>query len=175
MAAYAWTGFFEWYFFREDLHLYPIPIINSGLAVGILLTVSFVALVIVALRGSSRAHRVMIESAVVLVLSTPIGGLSLVRDVNIGLDKSVPWEIRAKVLGTYEQEYKDHKDRRNYAYYLEVNAPRNSTEIYLPNRIRISGLKYAELSNARFVTITIGKGFLNYSWYKKIEGHAVPN
>jgi hypothetical protein len=169
MSAYAWTGFAEWQFFREDVHLSPFLVIRFGIILGTLVTFLFVVFVILILRKSSRAHRVIIESALVLGLSIPIAGIQIVSDVNTGFDKKQPTWVEANVVRLYEQVHRGRKGRRYYTYHLDIDPISEPVEFEIPRHIEISRNKYNELLNSQAVTLTIGKGYLNYRWYKNIE------
>lgn len=168
-SAYAWTGFAEWQFFREDVHLSPFLVMRFGLIAGTLITLVFIAAILVILQKSSRAHRVIIESAVVLGLSIPVAGIQIVSDLNTNFDKRQPLRVEAKVARLYEQEHRGRRGTRYHTYHLDIDPMSEQTEIELPRHIEISRNKYNQLLNTQTVTLTIGKGYLNYPWYKEIE------
>lgn len=169
IAAYSWLGFGEFYMFTEDVHLSPFLITGFGLFVGALATLLLVGIIFFSLRGSSRSHRIIIESAIVLGMSIPMGGIQLVSDLNTSLDKSNPAIVEARVIRLYEQRHRGRKGRVYYTYHLDIELISETTEFNIPRHIEIDHSKFIELGGAQAVTLTIGRGYLKYPWFKKIE------
>lgn len=169
IASYAVAGFIEWAFVSEDVHLSPEPIIIQGLLLGVFFALVLVVAVIILMRGSSRGHRIIVESLFVLVLSLPMGGVHLIGDLNRAFDKSNPYIIQAKVESLYQQEHKGRKGRKYYTYHLHVLPISVPPELSLPRHIQISSSLYSNLRKDAYIEIKVGHGYLNHKWYQSIE------
>jgi len=71
---------------REDYHVRPHDVIPVGLAAAAGMFAILLGLIVLWMRGSSRGHRVIVESALVLLLGLPVTGIQIVGDTNRALD-----------------------------------------------------------------------------------------
>ena len=86
ILSYAFAGIFEFTMNDESLYLYPWNLFYHGLKFGGVIALGLLIFIYVIFNGSSRGHRIMMESFVLLGLSIPTAGISLVSDLNIHLD-----------------------------------------------------------------------------------------
>lgn len=170
IAGYAIGAAVEVFWAQEDSHLEKLAVWKTG---GIVAGVAFcVLLLVIALwmRGSSRGHRVIIESAIVLLLGLPITSVQVVSDTNRSFDDSPPTVVET----TFSQcEIREHRGRRrkSYSYHLHVNAPVEAPAPALPSTIQISRdlCSAANASSDDVVTIALGGGRWGIRWYRWIR------
>lgn len=168
IAGYAWFAYPQFFIFREDVHLAQYPIMRDGLLAGVLLALSLVSIIVFFLRGSSRGHRIIVESIFLLALSIPVSGIQLVTDINTNLDRSEPWIVRSKIERVYEQEHRGRRGRRYYTYHMDIQ-PVAHDKVDVPLSIQVSSSDYRKLQQAGMVEIEIGQGRLKHPWFKAIR------
>lgn len=169
LAAYAVAGFIEWSVIKEDVHVKAGLVATTGLLVGVALALAIFACLFLFLRKSSRGHRVLIESAVVLGLSLPVGGIQAVSDVNTQLDRGAPKTVLATITNLYEREHRGRRRRRWYSYHMHIQPQIAGVE--LPEHIRINRGVFDEAiaRNSKSVLISVGPGSLGFAWYHSIR------
>ncbi len=168
LAAYAYSTFFEWQFFQEDIHLHAMPLFKQGLALGLVITLFLFALITLLLRNSSRGHRILVESFLVLFCSIPVGGIGLIADINTHFDKSEAIVVEGKVIDVYKQL---HRRRRStyYTYHLHVDVSAKTSEIEIPRNINVSYDTFSKFKIGDTAILSIGKGYLKHPWFKSIQ------
>src|SRR5262245_37571899 len=87
IVAYA-AGSFAEMVSPPPHHVHVGRLLLFGIAAGLAIAAAGVALVYAIMRGSSRGHRLILESKIVLMLSLPVVGIQTVSDINRGLDTS---------------------------------------------------------------------------------------
>jgi len=119
-------------------------------------------------RGSSRGHRLIIESAVVLALGLPVAGIQIFDDLNRGLDSS---ELKIQAKGSECQRRvsissgRRGGSRTTINYWLHVSG--SAEGITLPSPVRFpETCEYAPRGTP--VTFAIGRGVLGAPWYRTI-------
>jgi hypothetical protein len=166
ILGYALGAVIESRVHHEDYHLWHSQVIKTGLvvaAVGFLVLVGVIALW---MRGSSRGHRVIVESAIVLLLGLPITAIQLVGDTNRALDNE-PGVRAERRLERCEQ--RRHRAKRSYfyTYHLwlvqtpELAGPRLPRAIEVPSEL--CGMPTTP------VHLTIGPGRWGIPWYREIR------
>lgn len=168
IAGYAIGAYIESGWEREDLHLAPFALWKTGLVVAAIAFGVLLLVIAMWMRGSSRGHRVIIESAVVLLLGLPIAGVQVVSDTNRSFDDS-PAQIAERTYSHCEVQESGRRRRRRYHYYLHVSP--SSEGPSLPERIEIERdlCTAANNSDDHTVTIAIGKGAWGHAWYRWIR------
>lgn len=169
LAAYALVGFFEFMMVKEDIHLYSKPLIHQGLLLGFVLAGGLFAIVILFLHRSSRAHHVLVESFLLLMISLPICGIDFIRDANIHFDKGPSVWAEAGIVNAYETEHRGRRGRKWYTYHLQVSPTSGSKEILLPPVIQVTQSVYSRHFTGSKVKIEIGRGWLNHPWYRSFQ------
>jgi len=170
LAAYAATSFFEGVYLKEqDLHLDHYPILRQGLWLGALLALALFLAIVFFLKGSSRGHRILVESFLVLGLSLPAGGLSLISDLNTHFDQSFPVVLDATVTDLYPQQHRGRRGRTWYTYHLYIDLKDEFSEFSIPRHIQISRSLYGRLNKGGSVKLEIGRGRLKHPWFRSIE------
>lgn len=169
LATYSFVSFFEWRTLTDDLYLDVYALIRQGLISGVFRSIFLIASVIYILRGSSKAHRVLVESILVLIISVPVGGISLISDININLDKQETVNVEAKLVDLYEREHRGRRGRRWYSYHISISPKSEPQEFHLPRNIRINSSLFQRLKVNEDIIIKIGQGKLNHPWIMSIE------
>ncbi len=164
---YSYLTFFDFYIFSEDIHLNQTALAIQGLTVGVFLALGLVLLIFFLLRGSSRGHRILFESLFVLGLSVPVGGVGLVGDLNISLDRSQPISVPSKIVNKYSQRHR-RKNRTYYTYHFVLSTENEPAGIHLPSMITVNYEDYSRMNQDQKVELVIKKGFLHHPWLRKI-------
>jgi hypothetical protein len=166
IAGYAIGTAVELFWAKEDYHLdraavWKFGLITSGVAFGILLLV-----IALWMRGSSRGHRIIVESAIVLLLSLPIASVQLVSDTNRSFDSSTAAVIETTFSECEIREHRGRRGRKSYSYHLHLNGPAT-----LPSKIETTRdlCNAARSSTDKAVQIAVGKGRWGMPWYRWIK------
>ncbi|MFN0253890.1 MAG: hypothetical protein ACKV2T_43905 [Kofleriaceae bacterium] len=168
VAGYAIGATVELFWAKEDYHLdraavWKLGLITSGVAFAILLLV-----IALWMRGSSRGHRIIVESAIVLLLALPISSIQVVSDTNRSFDGSAPVIIDTTYSECEIREHRGRRGRRSYSYHLYLNGPAT-----LPSKIEttreLCDAAIYSMNRNRNVQIAIGKGRWGLTWYRWIK------
>ena len=168
LTAYAAAGFFEGAAFREDYHLDSTALFQAGMLASAALVAGLFALAAALLKGSSRAHRWLVEIGLMLLLSAPIAGLQLVSDLNRGLDREASVDLACSLQRTEIREHRGRRGRRYYTYHFTLN-PCDGRGLPLPREIEVSASTYQGSAAGSAVTLRVGRGALGHPWYRSIE------
>lgn len=163
IAAYAAGGVIEAVANKEDYHLHRAPLIGYGLLVALLFFALVFSAVLLFLWGSSRGHRLVIESAILLALSLPVLGVQAVSDVNRGFDRAEP-SVVTRTIARAEHR----RSRRSSSYYIYLAPAPAGQGPALPDRIRVARATYARASAGRLAEVHVAPGFLGLPWYREI-------
>lgn len=169
LAAYAASGFFQWTITPEDVHLDQMALFRKGLWYGAGAAIILLVLVVALLRGSSRGHRVLVESALVLGLSLPIGGVGVVSDINTNFDKSQPVFVERTIYGTEKRKHTGRRGRTWYSYHLFLAPPEQEEVIPVPSNVQIPAEDFSVAYKGGRVRIEIGRGRLRLPWIRSLS------
>ncbi len=169
LAIYSIAGFSEFYFFEGDVHLTPFLVVRLGVIVGVGAALFLIFVIYLFMRGSSRSHRIIIESAMVLGISLPAGGFIAVSDINKNLDESEAHIVHAKVENIYMTEHRSRKRRTTYTYHMNISTQIEPDGIKIPTKIKISESLFSRLSVGSGVIIRVKEGYLHYPWFEDIS------
>lgn len=167
LATFAAISFLDWATALSDVYLYQWLLVSHGIRWGFFVAIVFLCFIAIFLKGSSRGHRILVESFIVLFLSLPVGGIGVVADINSFFDKSKSTIIEAKVTDFYRQE---HRSRRStwYTYHINVETVNSTNPMDLPRSIKVEQELYNKIRKDSMVRIEIGQGYLKHLWYKSI-------
>lgn len=168
IGAYAVFAAIELVFASMDSHVWRGGLLRQGVAFGLALGGAVLAGVWMAFRGSSRGHRVLIESWIVLLLSVPIAGVELVSDLNQGLDSAPSKRVERRIASTDFTSRRTRHGGRSYTYYVKPDSPGTSDGFLLPERIRVSREIY-EQAAGRTMVFEIAPGWLGHPWYRSMR------
>lgn len=169
VAAYSWTSYFGWAFGTGELHLNPFLLVVCGLILGMALLVFMVFLVAKFFKGSSRGHRIFIESIFVLGLSVPIAGISLFHDINTFYDNNLPVVIEVKVISLEEKIHRSRSNKTSKSYHLEIQNNPKLDPYKLKTKWKISSDQYNSIGSNQNVQFKIKPGRLFLPWIQSID------
>lgn len=187
IGFYSFGSLSDFIFHHTDLHLQLQPIINLGLEIYVVALILLALLIKFILSGSSRGHRIFIESALVFILCLPIACMQAVSDLNIYLDLRPTIIKDIKILGKWS-EYHSGRRYRYHSYHIKV-APEPSLpqlpEVITVDHTIYDSIDYREANNEEGqlyipeynwdykIPIEFGSGYFNIPWYKKINNIVV--
>lgn len=168
IAAYALAAFIEFTAIREDVYLDPARLITAGCLASLLLFLGLMALAVTLLRGSSRGHRFLAETGILLLLGLPLAGPQLVSDLNRAFDRFEPILIERRILRAEIEERRRRRGRRYKIYHLYLEPSRGAS-LPVSDHIRVAGPVFVKAAPGRVVRLRIGRGWLGHRWYRAIE------
>lgn len=167
VSGYAFMGFMELVTTRETLMLHWGQQVWLGLGLGLGLFAALISVIRTLFSGSSRGHRIIIESAILLFLSLPIAGILLIEDINIGLDTGPSIRVETTVRSMYSKRHKT-KSGHYYTYHARL-ASSEDDEVELPEEIAVSRSVFNSRSQNTNVELELGKGALGLPWLKSVR------
>ncbi len=168
IIGYAAAAFVELSAVHEDIHLEAGKLIQLGLlATGVLLA-TLMGLVILILRGSSKSHRLFVQSFLILALTLPMAGIQLVSDLNRELDTMPPEIIITKVIGKREVLHRGRRGRKYTTYHLTL-APAVQDHVSVPDDISVQSGLYRQLRDGANLKMTISPGYFKIPWFRSME------
>ena len=168
IGGYAIGAAIELAAVREDVHLATGPLWQTGILVALVGFLALLAVIVLWMRGSSRGHRVIVESVLVLLLALPVTSMQAVADTNRALDNAAPTIVER----TYTRcETRRHRSRRStrYSYHLYLSPPGNGDGPTLPSEIQITGSLCTAAQGSGVATMAIGPGRWGIPWYRWIR------
>lgn len=166
IAGYAIVAFFQMF---DDVgsHFDGFPLILSGLLVGLVASAVLIGIVISILERSSRSHRVLVESQIILFLSLSVIGIQTVADVNRRLDTAPPILVEAVVGEKWTTTTRSRRGGTRTRYHVHVTS-RGSLQI--PSPLQVPSGVYESLNPGTLITVEVGPGRLGYPFFKRMNG-----
>ncbi len=161
--AYAAGALLELTFNRVDYHVDSWQLLGPGLLAATILFGLLFGLVVALLRGSSRGHRILVEGAVLLVISVPVASVQTVSDLNRYLDSSETVVISREI-----ERAEVRRGRKSTAYYLVLAPVMGPSQVDLPSRIRVTRDVYSQATPGLALDLHLGRGWLGFPWYRRI-------
>jgi hypothetical protein len=124
-------------------------------------------LIVLLLRGSSRGHRILIESFLLLAVGLPISGMQAMSDFNISRDTSVPQQFEYRVVEKAKAR-STGRGVRTMTYYLKL-APVTAGAPAFRRDLQVNQPTYSRIREGGTVRITSGTGRLSIPWIARIE------
>jgi hypothetical protein len=168
-AGYAIVGLGEWLWNKQDVHIDSSQLMWTGVKLGGLLGAGLFTIVLLLLSGSSRSHRLLVESVLVISLSLPFGGIHLVSDLNRNLDRSPTVTINAEVSQVVERVHIGRRGSKSYSYHMYV-VRTDLNEFRLPSEIEVNYRVYQVTRANSKVPVVVGQGWLKQPWIKSVNG-----
>lgn len=170
MAGYAVTAFIEFAYVRaHDVHVHTSLVLAAGIGLGLAFAALGLALIVAILRRSSRSHRPIVESALVLGWALPLLGVQLASDLNLGLQGSQP-----PVLATVLVTEKNVQYRRRGADVYQLTIAEVQSRILLPTSINVPKDVFDSASVNQRMKLEIGIGGLGMPYYRSMNGLPIP-
>jgi len=151
---------------RTDI-LDPKLLFVACLVPTVLIIGAAVTLVLAWLIGSSRAHTVALEFALIGGMGIAMSTYSLAREANIEFDQKPASRYVLTHIDT-EDVISRRRGRERHRYYLLCSDWRTGREGY-PLRLQISPVTYRQLVGNESAAIYIRPGLLHFDWVEKIE------
>lgn len=169
MAGYAAVAVVDYWFHRHDQYLDRIRLITYGAVCAGIAGFGLLALIVLFLKRSSRSHRILLESGVLLALATPVLGVQLVADIDRAGVESSSIVVRSHVTNHWREEHRSRKKRRRwYSYHMRVSHVAGAVPI--SGEIEVTSEVFRTLADGAEIPIEIGRGRLGLHWYQSING-----
>lgn len=176
IAGYALGALLGYGVHNEDFHIWPSAVVWTGLQVALVALAALLGGIWLLMRGSSRGHRVVIESSIVLALGLPIAAIQAVGDSNRALD-----EAPARTLSVHASrcQVRTHGTRRKrYSYHALLTAePRSAPDApdapAMPADIEVSPELCGAIKPGSELELELGPGRWGIPWYRRIRAGAV--
>lgn len=166
ISLYAFY-FGEWYFYID---IYPL--IELGLIYSSAACLFLIFLVFYFFRESSRAHRIILESALVLIAGVPAAATGLLSDLNIYLDqnKTTTIELLIEDKTTYVVSRSRGTGTTTY-YYLHLQQKNNYRFYQIPKTLSVPSELYDRAVQGQYLTIEVSPGRYKFPWFKRMQFH----
>ncbi|UYL07360.1 hypothetical protein B9G69_009910 [Bdellovibrio sp. SKB1291214] len=168
LAGYTLVSFLQWINLHEDIYLDANAMAKTALLCTGILSICLVSLILFLFKGSSRGHRIIVESILVLALCLPTGGIAIFSDININLDRSYPYYIDATIEGHYTQMHRRRRGNHYITYHLQLAPDVPNKDFELPLDIQVSNEHYEQLQLRSKIRLDIGRGKLRQPWIRSI-------
>jgi hypothetical protein len=170
IAGYAAGSVLEHFDHVEDLHVWTGALIGIGCVVALLMFAAMLAAIVLVMRGSSRGHRIVIESALLLAIGLPLAGIQLVADVNRALDDSPTQSLKVRVARC--DVYRG-KGRRSYSLVIDDSTSIAPPAPEWPSKIQVSRRLCDALVRGGDLEVELGAGYLGLPWYRQLRARDV--
>ena len=120
IAGYAIGGGLETIFSRADVHVSASQLWTTAMYVALAAFAALLLVIVVWLRGSSRGHRVIIESALVLLVAIPLTSVQVVADTNRALDQSTTTIVEHQFTRCETRQHRRRRGGVTYSYHLHL-------------------------------------------------------
>jgi hypothetical protein len=176
LAAWGVFSAVETLFSTDRSLLRPLGLFWPSLMGGLGATALGLFILLHWFKGSSRPHRILLESGLVLALGLPFGAFNLAADVNREMDLSSP-VLETRTVLRVEQRQRVHRRRYgyrrvSYSHHLLI-GPSERTDSPLPNAhwLRISQPDYNRIQSQqiRSVQLVMGRGRLGVPWLRSLD------
>ncbi len=167
-AGYSLSSLIQWSTLHEDIYLNSNAMAKTALLFAGALALGLILLVFSLFKGSSRGHRIIVESVLVLALCIPIGGIALFSDLNINLDRSASTVIEASIEGHYTQMHRRRRGSHYITYHIQISPLTETHGLTLPLDLTVSSEIYEQLQVHSKVRIDIGRGKFHQPWIRNI-------
>jgi len=170
LLFYAVGAFIDVTFHSEDQHLrWGRLVLFSGITAAVLIAV-LVAAVAGLVRGSSRAHRIVLESKFLLLIAMPLASFSGFSDANRAFDTGPSVVEKLNVQRVEERRHRRRRGGVHYTYhaYLVPAEGATSAGVGSGSWIEITRSHYQSAVSARQATLEIGPGRLGVPWIREL-------
>ena len=174
IAALGIASVFETAFAQEGGPAYFLPLINISVVAGLLVTALAVFFLMLWFKNSSRPHRILLESAIVLAIGVPCSALKITSDLNQQLDLSPPFEETRSIIDA--QERRERRGRRRHygprtTYHIRIaRALVPDSPVPEARWIQVSPAVYDRFRSQQLkeVHLVMGRGWLGVPWFKSV-------
>jgi hypothetical protein len=152
---------------HQSLYLSWSPVIALGLVVAVCVFALLLAATWLLLRGSSRAHRIFIESALVLAIGVPFSSIEMVADANVGFDHAAPTTLSAPVTSKYTRVTRRKRSQSTY-YHVSLGATTPAYEA-MANDLEVPYSTYTAVKAGDRIEILLHPGALGIPWIESVR------
>ncbi len=166
IAGYAAVAYFQ-VFGDVGSHFSGLRLILPGLFVAVVTFAALLGVIVLILERSSRSHRVLVESQILLLLSLPVLGIETVADINRRLDVTPPVMVEVRV----EEKWTTTSRRRRGGTRTHYHARLTSLgEITVPSPLKVPAGIYSSLVPGRSIGVEVGAGRLGFPYFRSVNG-----
>jgi len=167
LAIYGFMNVAEYYANRyQDLYLYGSPLIYQGLGLALALFFLLLFFIIRFFQLSSRGHRIIVESFIVLLLGLPAASISMLSDLNIYLDSNQTKTSRVYIM--YKSS-KTNRGRRSSTTSYHITVKRSHDKEATVYNLNVPYDVYNSVTINGEMDIEISPGYFNHPWYKSMK------
>lgn len=171
IAAYGLTALFASLSGLENRVASYGRLISLSLTGGLIATGAGLFLLQLWFRGSSRGHRILVESAVMLAFGLPLSAYQATEDLNRELDTSPGVEETRTILDTRERRHRRRRGRTYYSYHLYLGADTTGHSLIPePRWIQVPQSMYSQVRSQQIkeIHLVMGRGWLGVPWFKSM-------
>ena len=122
-------------------------------------------LIVVFLRGSSRAHRILVESGILLTLALPVTGVSIVSDINSHSKGGAPIAVDCEIRSKQKVTRRRRRGGSTTDYYINLAPPaKQLVGFEAPRRVQVGFGDFSEAEPGGFLSMQIEPGALGIPW-----------
>ena len=170
VAAYGVPGLIELGARSHPLYFNWMPVIWTGLAVAVALFVALLMVIRSFLGGSSRGHRIIVESAIVLALGLPLTGVELTSDANRYFDTSPVETLRPTIEQKFERVTRKRRGRTSTSYFVQLDTRTDTrARALLEATMRVDRSTYAMAQPGAVFRVDIRRGALAFPWIESVR------
>lgn len=172
IAAYALSSLIDFVVWVR--YIDPGQLVVPGILATVAAFCILMLLSILILKGSSRAHRVIVEAAIVLIFSLPVLGFLAVSDMNIGFDSSAPVPVDVEIQ---DKEVVERRTRKRFSgrskirrsYHLIFRPVGSISSINVPTKIQVTREEYNRAAIGGAVHLVLRHGWLGFPWIQETQ------
>ena len=168
LAIYGVAALFEFGLRAEPLYFDVTSIVRIGLLTAVVLFAGLAALAWWLLRGTSRAHRVLLESLLALCVGVPLSSLVVASDLNTGLDRSPPTVVSAVVQSKHITVTRSRKSGTRNHFHVRLAALEPTTP-FVRTQFEVSSTSYGAAPEGGRLAIVMRRGALGVPWLQEIR------
>lgn len=154
---------------EEQRHLDLWALLRPSLMLAAGVFAGLMGLIVLFLRGSSRGHRIMLESVLVLGIGLPLSAIQAIADYNLAQAPSAPRQDLYRVVGHWDTKGKGVNGSKWRAqYYLTLRPLSDGAPLVRPF-LQVSAANYVRAPKGTVLKITSRAGRLDIPWLVRLE------
>jgi hypothetical protein len=167
VACYGIPGFLELAWNRNTVYPESGALFQTGFLWSLGVLGALLALVFLLLRGSSRGHRIVVESFFLLLVGVPLSTVQAVSDINILADHTPPALVESRVLAKRVEIRRGRRGRTSTHYVLQLQAVTDRPRA-VEGRIEVEPALFSAATEGGTVVIVLRAGRLGFPWMESI-------
>lgn len=165
ILTYGFLSLPFWLHASPSVVLRSMDLVGPTIFIGVALVLAVFAAVAIWLQGSSRAHRVLVECNVLLLLGLPLAAWQLAKDVNVGLDHGPSTELRCTA---YHKTFETGRGKTR-SYFVDLNNCQSEVALPYPDQLTVDATTYNALDEGDTLVARIGAGTLHIPWIRSLD------